>query len=1358
MLRLMSWARAWMTVLQQWRHRKTTTRLRSQQLAAPRRCWKPSSLFAATPSATTALSWSRMTYLPPSLPKRSQRRRILGLSASLLEAVEPVCGNPFGDDSPFLEPDDVPSTVPAEALAAEEDPRPVSVADDAALAAAPASAVVEQAADEAELEVATTSDAKAAVDTEPGHQEPEQTADAAALDPPSSDGKAAVETEPAAAAAAAEEPEQVTDAAEDKESAPALDAEDPVVPDASPGTTEEPSHAAELAPALGAQEAATPNPSQQEPEQVAPAAEAEAEAEQQAEVSDGKGEAVADSPPEDTPTRAEVCAEIYRCKIKAVYVEHNPHKMGDLDGILHKYAGVEHKLYFAICKKYGLTPEDVDALTEEEVARRSEHNTPVNSAAERGSLAMEAPEEEQQAEAVAEVAAPAPDEAEKKAQAESPVGDEEDGHDGNGAPAEDSPKDAPEETPGATREPDVKTGPEDSSGSSPSPSAATAAAAQEGNERTELEVYKEKITAFYEAHNPTKLAEIDVLLSKYLGRERELYEAILRKYARKPYLVDNSQLKANTNSLAYRLSKNMDDRDPSGAAASFGSTIMGIESDGWLEVDGKFLPMSFRGVPVVIPAQQQPPSPQNATPLPASPGAAAAAASASAPASGTAAMEEGVRSRSPQPAGEASSPRPASPETEQANGTTSPGADAEDEEATRSEQPQVKSISQDMASRLAIPKGDGAGRQLQVTSRSPSPGGGARASPATSQQPSPRASPRASPQAAARLPGSAAPATSRTQQTGLGWFSGVANAAAGLKKNVERQFEDAIKSTEETSALDAVQSLKGAVETAAASGAGGSSSSTASPQAAAAANDVSLEDDAATTDPWMPEAANGASTVSMSAEALKELETLRAQMEAMKSERQRWQGERQGLIDEGLRMSKRMHALEERAKELVVDVRRAEARASELERAKTAVEAKAVKLSNRAATAEATADEQKSELRRVNQELGKLRAQLHSAERGQQEGQQASERHAAEQTERVRILEEKLQAQTEASMRERAELFATNQALAASLEQAQSAADSLESQYEAQLSASTALVEDQRRRLEDVELEFARATVPHGRQVAELEEKLVRQERELSQREATSRRQAEEALAREEEARRALEAKEAEEAKWRAEREEEARQRQKAHAELVELRSRAAEAWSARETAEQRREATEADLKLHASQREAAERRANEAEEKREDLARQLRVVQQQLHMLQQQAPTPSQSSSAAAAPGTPSSSQLDRRDSEGAFNDPVAARQQASEVRRVQMEVSALRKQRDDLTREGSQLQAKVEALRREAYHAGTGRGGVSPAATGGGGRNLILEQKFEAALQMIAKQQEELEVCQAERDALRQSAGAAP
>eukprot|EP00929_Paragymnodinium_shiwhaense_P036103 TRINITY_DN19398_c0_g1_i1.p1 TRINITY_DN19398_c0_g1~~TRINITY_DN19398_c0_g1_i1.p1 ORF type:complete len:499 (+),score=138.73 TRINITY_DN19398_c0_g1_i1:96-1592(+) len=78
------------------------------------------------------------------------------------------------------------------------------------------------------------------------------------------------------------------------------------------------------------------------------------------------------------------------------------------------------------------------------------------------------------------------------------------------------------------------------------------------------------------------------------------------------YLVDNTWLKANTERVAYRVSKRLDDYDTTGAA--WGSTVTGVdEGDGWLRIGERYLPMRLQDHPVLtfqalVPAEEAEPA------------------------------------------------------------------------------------------------------------------------------------------------------------------------------------------------------------------------------------------------------------------------------------------------------------------------------------------------------------------------------------------------------------------------------------------------------------------------------------------------------------------------------------------------------------------------------------------------------------------------------------------------------------------------------------------------------------------------------------------------------------------------------
>eukprot|EP00929_Paragymnodinium_shiwhaense_P119842 TRINITY_DN91753_c0_g1_i1.p1 TRINITY_DN91753_c0_g1~~TRINITY_DN91753_c0_g1_i1.p1 ORF type:complete len:525 (-),score=157.88 TRINITY_DN91753_c0_g1_i1:82-1656(-) len=75
----------------------------------------------------------------------------------------------------------------------------------------------------------------------------------------------------------------------------------------------------------------------------------------------------------------------------------------------------------------------------------------------------------------------------------------------------------------------------------------------------------------------------------------------MTKITDEAYLVDNSVLKSTDNAVLYRISKQLDDKDPTGTSALFGSTVYGTdEGDGWLKVGNRYLPINIRGSPVLV--------------------------------------------------------------------------------------------------------------------------------------------------------------------------------------------------------------------------------------------------------------------------------------------------------------------------------------------------------------------------------------------------------------------------------------------------------------------------------------------------------------------------------------------------------------------------------------------------------------------------------------------------------------------------------------------------------------------------------------------------------------------------------------
>ncbi|CAK0853637.1 unnamed protein product [Prorocentrum cordatum] len=70
--------------------------------------------------------------------------------------------------------------------------------------------------------------------------------------------------------------------------------------------------------------------------------------------------------------------------------------------------------------------------------------------------------------------------------------------------------------------------------------------------------------------------------------------------AAEAFLVDNSALKATTDGIAYRLSKQEEHR--TNEKAAWGTVVLGVDQgDGWLLVGSRYLPFHLKGATVLTP-------------------------------------------------------------------------------------------------------------------------------------------------------------------------------------------------------------------------------------------------------------------------------------------------------------------------------------------------------------------------------------------------------------------------------------------------------------------------------------------------------------------------------------------------------------------------------------------------------------------------------------------------------------------------------------------------------------------------------------------------------------------------------------
>lgn len=177
-------------------------------------------------------------------------------------------------------------------------------------------------------------------------------------------------------------------------------------------------------------------------------------------------------PETDTSMSGNTSPEYWRELITSIYKEYNPLKLDDVDALLTKYRGRERTLYLGICDKYKVPP------TFEMGGARPRETVPAPSA-----VPATVPQDSTAGTTQADSA---------DASMNAGSGDAE-GERASGAPL------------GAKIEPDV--------------------AAEE-----QAAHYRALICKVYSEHNPSKLDDVDKLLSKYRGREEHLYKKVCDKY------------------------------------------------------------------------------------------------------------------------------------------------------------------------------------------------------------------------------------------------------------------------------------------------------------------------------------------------------------------------------------------------------------------------------------------------------------------------------------------------------------------------------------------------------------------------------------------------------------------------------------------------------------------------------------------------------------------------------------------------------------------------------------------------------------------------------------------------------------
>eukprot|EP00931_Biecheleriopsis_adriatica_P061969 TRINITY_DN3729_c0_g1_i5.p1 TRINITY_DN3729_c0_g1~~TRINITY_DN3729_c0_g1_i5.p1 ORF type:complete len:753 (-),score=256.52 TRINITY_DN3729_c0_g1_i5:139-2397(-) len=529
--------------------------------------------------------------------------------------------------------------------------------------------------------------------------------------------------------------------------------------------------------------------------------------------------------------------------------------------------------------------------------------------------------------------------------------------------------------------------------------------------------------------------------------------------------------------------------------------------------------------------------------------------------------------------------------------------------------------------------------------------------------------------------------------SGLQTLKSLHGAAEGIREQMEKTFDEAIRSEEEMSAMQVVQGLSRAAEKGAAKAdaqeALAAFSESESQLNVAPAEAAALSSPRPDADGQLQQQQQRPSLAPEHAEAFQ------AEHQKLLREVQKLKSEKESLIVEGNKMSRRVQAVEEKMKAVMAEARRSETQISELEKARDNAQAQNSRLTTRAEKAETQCNEHRAEVRRLSSELEKARQQL-QREKGQlQADQQALQMRSRDQSEKERRLEDKIQYLTS----ERDELRSSHGSVAMELQQALAAVDAAERKLQLQAHETEQLQEQHRLRLEAAEYEFANESMPYQQRIGELEAQLAHQEQKFMEREAVAYRERDKERAELDAAREELHQREALQQRRAREMQDEASRAQRAIAEAADLRREVAEVQDIKEAAQRAREAADGELKLESARRRSAEQRATE-------LQHQLQVIEKL------QASTPARP----AAPAVP----------------PMVSGATESEMQQLRTQLEAVSRQRDALQQDSLKLQQRLEALQK-----------------GGSNANVALAQKFEVALQAIGKLQEELETAQDQRDA---------
>eukprot|EP00644_Phytophthora_capsici_P004737 jgi/Phyca11/506453/fgenesh2_kg.PHYCAscaffold_19_\ len=223
-----------------------------------------------------------------------------------------------------------------------------------------------------------------------------------------------------------------------------------------------------------------------------------------------------------TPTAFGQPAVDYRQKLVEFYQKHNPDKLGSVDATLQKYKGNEEKLFQNLAVKYKLNGA-TGGVPASPAVQPSKPNVAASPFGKPGAFAAPSTSTGAAFGSTSSVgfgaSKPSPSASPFGAPASSPFGTTTQSSSGFGSSGGSGFGGSFQSTSATTPAFGAPT---------PFGAAAGGFGASVGGVN-----YREKLTAFYQQHNPTKLSSVDATLEKYKGREDHLFAMLEQKYLKK---------------------------------------------------------------------------------------------------------------------------------------------------------------------------------------------------------------------------------------------------------------------------------------------------------------------------------------------------------------------------------------------------------------------------------------------------------------------------------------------------------------------------------------------------------------------------------------------------------------------------------------------------------------------------------------------------------------------------------------------------------------------------------------------------------------------------------------------------------